>query len=217
MSQCCPLPTEQTTITPTTCEFNLNQIHRIYEVREGEVIWNISTPASNVPASLTGLAPEDIAGWNILKTAADSTKVLFLPLFGGDPAVTPGDEITKGGNDNTTLNGKTQHIGFSPSEFLARYDGLTAQQESDMDEITCEGDGLEVYLVLHDGSIIGKLDALTSNLFTGISIESAIVLMGRNVAGFTEKDSNIIKFQMNKNWSKTMHQIIPTFKALTAV
>ncbi len=214
---CCPLPTEQTTITPTTCEFNLNQIHRIWVNREGAISYDISTPANNVPASLTGLAPEDIAPWNLLKTDTTSAKTLFLPLFGGDPAITPGDEITKGGSDNTTLNGKTQHIGFSPSEFLARYDGLTAQQETDMDEIVCEGDGLEVFFVLHDGSIIGKLDALTSNLFTGISIESAIVLMGRNVAGFTEKDSNIIKFQMNKDWSKTMHKITPTFNALTGI
>jgi hypothetical protein len=213
----CPLATAQTTITPTTCEFNINQIHRVWEVRAGNVIWDISTPANNLPAALVGLAPEDIAGWTALKTDATSAKVLFLPLFGGEPLITPGEEITFGGGGNDTLNGKTQHIGFSPSEFSARYDGLEAQQESDIDEIVCEGDDVEVYFVLYDGTILGSLDAATSNIFTGIDVESALVLLGRNVAGFSAKDSNVFKFQMNKDWSKTMHKITPTFSALTGI
>lgn len=215
MAQCCPLPVAQTTITTGACEFNINQIHRVWEVRKEQVIWDISTPANNVPVTLTGLAPEDIAGWDILKIAADDTKTLFLPLFGGDPIVAPGEQITNGGNDNSTRNGKVQHISYAPSEFSARFDGLTPQQESEIDKIVCEGDGVEIYFVLHDGRILGKLDAATSNLFTGISVESALVLLGRNVQGFTGKDSNEFKFQLPKVWSTTMHAIVPTFNALS--
>jgi len=215
MSGCnCPKATTQTTVTDTTCEFNINQIHRIWEVRKDEVVWNISTPASNVPATITALAPEASTGWTTLKTAPDSTKVIYLPLFGGEPTITPGEEITFGGGDNSTLNGKIQHIGFSPSEFLARYDGLTSAQESELDEIRCEGSDIEVYFVTYDNKIIGKLDAATSNLFTGIPVESALVLLGRSVQGFSAKDSNQFKFQLAKNWSETMHKITPTFNAL---
>lgn len=214
MAQCCPKPTAITTVTGNACEFNVNQVHRVWPVRKGEVIWDISTPASNVPASLTGLAPEDIAGWAILKVAADSTKVGFFPLFGGDPTVEPGEEITFGGSSNETLNGKIKHVAYAPSVFSARYDGLTPQQETDIDTYVCEKDELEVYFIMHDGSIVGSLDTATSNLFTGIDIESAIALLGRSVQGFSTPDSNVLNFQLPRVWSHTLHKITPTFDAL---
>lgn len=216
MANCCPLPTAIPTFTANGCEVNLNQVHRVWVVREGQVIFNISTPANNVPASIASTAPEDSTAWTTLKAAADSTKVGFLPLFGGDPAINPGDEITFGGGDNTTLNGKRQHIGFNPSDFVARYDGMTATQEDEINDLTCEGDALEVYLILSDKRIVGNIDLDdTNNLFTGIPLESALVLLGRQVNGFNAKDSNAINFQLNKDWSRLMHIVTPTFNTLT--
>jgi len=215
MANCCPLPTALPTMTANGCEINLNQVHRVWVVREGQLIFDISTPANNVPATITATAPEDVTAWTTLKTAVDDTKVAYLPLFGGDPGITPGDEITFGGGDNTTLNGKRQHIGFNPSDFVARYDGMSATQEGEIDSLTCEGDGLEVFLVLHDKRIVGQIDEATSNLFTGIPLESALVLLGRNVIGFQAKDSNAINFQLNKDWSKLMYIVTPTFNTLT--
>jgi len=217
MANCCPLPTAIPTFTANGCEINLNQVHRVWVVREGQVIFDISTPANNLPSpTITSLPPEGEAAWTALSTLTDSGKVGLLPLFGGDPAITPGDEITFGGGDNTTLNGKRQHIGFNPSDFVARFDGMSAAQEDEINDLTCEGDALEVFLILHDKRIVGNIDLDdTNNLFTGIPLESALVLLGRNVAGFQSKDSNTINFQLNKDWSRLMYIVTPTFNTLT--
>lgn len=218
MACSCPKPTALTTITASTCPFNINQIQRIYVVREGQVIFDISTPANNVPATITGTAPEDITAWTTLKTAADSTKIVYPPLFGGDPVVESGGQITFGGNDNSTLNGKTKHVGYEPSTFSARYDSLEPQVEADIDALVCEGDGMEVFFVLQDGTILGRYsDAPTNNLFTGIPTETAIALLGRNVVGFTQDDNNSLTFQLAKTWSQTIVKITPTFNALTGI
>jgi len=215
MAGCCPLPTAMTTISTSSCAFNLNQVHRVWFVREGEVIFDIGTPANNVPAAIVGDAPEDVTPWDTLKVAADSTKVIYLPLFGGDPIVTPGEEISKGGNDNSTLDGKKKHISFAPSSFTARLDGLAPAQEKEISEIVCEGDTLEVYFILHDKSIVGTLDALTSNLFTGIPVASAVILHGRAVNGNVDDDTNVIEFQLAKDWTYELSKRTPTFNTLT--
>ena len=76
----CPVATALTTITATGCPEEIGQIQRAWFVRKGEVIWDTDAGGlalNNVPAGIIGDVVEVIAGWNTLKIAPDSTKVVF--------------------------------------------------------------------------------------------------------------------------------------------
>ena len=95
----CPVATALTTITATTCPEEIGQIQRAFFVRKGTVVWDTATAgAANVPATITGDLVTVLAGWNILKIAADATKVVFAPLFGGDITIAPAEAVTQSGN-----------------------------------------------------------------------------------------------------------------------
>jgi len=210
----CPVATALTTITPTTCPVEMGQIQRAWFVRKGEVVWDTATAgAANVPAAIVGDLVTVIAGWTTLKTAVDSTKVVFAPLFGGDITITPAEAITQGGNDNSTLNGATYFVNFPDSTFAARYDQLGAQQTSDLKELVCED--LEVYFINEDGDIIG--DASTTGTFKGFDCTN-VALGSRNVQGFSTRDSNIMSFQLDSDWDTVFEKQTPTdFNALTGI
>jgi hypothetical protein len=210
----CPLPTALTAIDATTCPEELGQIQRVWFVRAGNVIWDTVTPINNVPATISGDSPTAIVGgtegWSILTAAADDTKVVLCPLFGGDITITPGDAITQGGNDNSTLNGQTYFVSFPDSAFSARFDQLTSTQTSQLKELICED--LEVYFVNEDGDIIGKRDGDT---WLGFAVTN-VALQSRNVQGFATRDSNILTFQINADWDTEFEKQTPTdFNALT--
>ena len=207
----CPLPTALTSITSTTCPEELGQIQRVWFVREGQVIWDTANPATNTPATIAGDTPDLIAGWTVLEAAADSTKVIFAPLFGGDITITPNDAILFGGNDNSTLNGETYFVARTPSDFSARFDQLTAQQTSDMKGLECES--LEVYFVNDAGDIIAQRN--NANSLTGFPVTN-VVLNGRSVQGFATRDSNLLTFQLSEDWDTKFEKVTPTdFNALT--
>tara|TARA_R110000803_G_C11934631_1_gene315819 strand:+ start:15 stop:659 length:645 start_codon:yes stop_codon:yes gene_type:complete len=209
----CPLPTAMTTITATSCAFNIKEVHRVFVVREGAVIWDIATAgAANVPAAIVGNVVTVAAGWTILRTAADDTKVLTLPLFGSEPTLAAGGQLS-----STGLSNVKNHVGFEPSEFVAFFEGLTAIQEGEIADITCEGDTLEVYFVMHDGGIVGSIDnPSTPGTMTGIPLASAMVMFGRSLNGFNDNDKNELQFQLLHDWSQYAYKVVPTdFNALT--
>jgi hypothetical protein len=210
----CPVATALTTITATGCPEEIGQIQRAWFVRKGEVVWDTATAgAANVPVAIVGDLVTVIAGWNTLKIAADSTKVVFAPLFGGDITIAPAEAITQGGNDNSTLNGQTYFVAFPDSTFSARYDQLTATQTGEMKELVCED--LEVYFINEDGDIIG--DASTTGTFKGFDC-SNVALGSRNVQGFATRDSNIMTFQLDADWDTIFEKQTPTdFNALTGI
>jgi hypothetical protein len=210
----CPLPTALTAIDATTCPEELGQIQRVWFVRAGNVVWDTVTPANNLPATIATDSPTAINGgvdgWSVLTAAADDTKVVLAPLFGGDITVTPADAITFGGNDNSTLNGQTYFVSFADSTFSARFDQLTASQTSQLKELVCED--LEVYFINEDGDIIGKRDG---DNWTGFPVTN-VALQSRNVQGFATRDSNIMTFQLDADWDTEFEKQTPTdFNALT--
>lgn len=207
----CPLPTALTTVTATSCPEEMGQIQRAWFVRKGNVVWDTATAgAANVPATITGDAVTASAGWATLKAATDDTKVVFPPLFAGDITITPGDAITQGGNDNSTLNGQTYFVAFPDSSFSARFDQLTATQTSELKTLVCED--LEVYFVNGDGDLVG--DASTTGEFKGFDVTS-VMLQSRNVQGFATRDANIMAFQLDADWDTIFEKQTPVFNALT--
>ena len=209
---CCPLDPSLTDIPASACPENIGQVQRYWFVRKGEVIWDVVTPANNVPATITGQAPEDAAGWNILFAAADDTKVVKSPLIGGDSTLTAGTTITQGGGDNSTLNGETLVNGINPTDGSARFDSLTGAQIAAFRTLACEGNGLEVYLVSQEGKIWGSK---VGDLVTGFDCTN-VVLGSMSNAGFGTRDSNVLTFQLAFDWDETKYAITPAdFNALT--
>jgi len=209
---CCPLDPSLTDIPASACPENIGQIQRYWFVRKGQVIWDVVTPANNVPATITGQAPEDAAGWNILFAAADDTKVIKSPLIGGDSTLTAGTTITQGGGDNSTLNGETLVNGINPTDGSARFDSLTGAQIAAFRTLACEGNGLEVYLISQEGKIWGSK---VGDLVTGFDATN-VVLGSMSNAGFGTRDSNVLTFQLAFDWDETKYAITPAdFNALT--
>jgi hypothetical protein len=209
---CCPLDPSLTDIPASACPENIGQVQRYWFVRKGQVIWDIVTPANNVPATITGQAPEDAAGWNILFAAADDTKVVKSPLIGGDSTLTAGTTITQGGGDNSTLNGETLVNGINPTDGSARFDSLTGAQIAAFRTLACEGNGLEVYLISQEGKIWGSK---VGDLLTGFDCTN-VVLGSMSNAGFGTRDSNVLTFQLAFDWDETKYAVTPAdFNALT--
>ena len=209
---CCPLATSLTDIPASVCPENIGQIQRYWFVRKGEVIWDTVTPANNVPATITALAPTVLAGWTILFSAADDTHVVTSPLIGGDSSLTAGSTISQGGGDNSTLSGTTLINGINPTDGSARFDSLTGPQIAAFRTLACEGTGLEVYLINQQGLIWGQQ---VGDLFTGFDV-SNVVLGSMTNAGFGTRDNNTMTFQLDFDYDETKAAVTPTdFNALT--
>ena len=209
---CCPLATSLTDIPASVCPENMGQIQRYWFVRKGEVIWDTVTPANNVPATITALAPTVLAGWTILFSAADDTHVVTSPLIGGDSSLTAGSTISQGGGDNSTLSGTTLINGINPTDGSARFDSLTGPQIAAFRTLACEGTGLEVYLINQQGLIWGQQ---VGDLFTGFDV-SNVVLGSMTNAGFGTRDNNTMTFQLDFDYDETKAAVTPTdFNALT--
>jgi hypothetical protein len=211
----CPIPTALTVIPATTCPEELGQIQRFILVRKGGLRWDTADPVTgkSTPASIQPNLPTVSAGWTILKALTNSDKVIFTPLVGGDPSITPGEQNLFGGGSNETLNGQVYSLGFNPSDGTARFDSLTAAQTAAMKLLVCED--LEIYFINDDGDIIGERDTVDADLWHGFSVTN-VALGGRSVQGFASRDSNVLTFQLDDDWDTKFEKQTPTdFNALT--
>lgn len=197
MSLCnCPAPTALTEIPNSDCPFDLGQIQKIGFQRVGFQF----DDGAVVPTS-----PSVLADWTALKSAVDSTKVVFTPLIGSDPLIVPGEAITEGGGDNTTLNGVELVTGTNPSKFTAKFRSLTPEQESALKLLICEKQ-LVVYLVTDANKIVVK--KISADVKEGISIQS-FFLGDRNNEGFGKNDTHSMMFSLPAGWSEDIEIITP--------
>jgi hypothetical protein len=214
---CCPLDPALADIPASACPENIGQIQRFWFVRKGQVIWDVVTPANNLPTTpstpdISGLDVTVAAGWNLLFTATNEFKVVKSPLIGGDSTLTAGTTITQGGGDNSTLNGETLVNGINPTDGSARFDSLTGAQIAAFRKLACEGNGLEVYLISQEGKIWGSK---VGDLLTGFDATN-VVLGSMSNAGFGTRDNNTLTFQLQFDWDESKYAVTPTdFNALT--
>lgn len=192
----CPAPTALTTVPSANCPFDLGQIQKIGFQRSGFTF----DSGAVIPTS-----PSVEADWNVLKTATDSTKVVFTPLIGGDPVIVAGEPISEGGGDNSTLNGVEIITGVNPAKFTAMFRSMTPEQEKAMKNLMCEP-SLVMYLVTGDQKIIVK--KLTTAQKQGLGIQ-AFFLGDRTNDGFGKKDSHKIQFSLPAGWSEDIEIITP--------
>lgn len=206
----CPLASELTSIPSNTCPENIGQIQRFFIARKGNIVWDNATPANNLPATIVSQLIEDVAGWNVLFSATDDTKVVKTPLVGGDTSITAGTALTQGGGDNATLNGQTQVNGYNPADGTARFDSLSTAQVAAMKDLRCED--VEIYPVNQDGKVLTRKNG---DLITGFPVTN-FSLGSKNNSGFGQRDNNVLTFQLDDNWDEYLYLITPAdFNALT--
>ena len=211
---CCPLATSLTDIPSSACPENIGQIQRYWFVRKGVVVLDTLAPAfaNSTPATMVGQDPTLLATWNILFSAADDSHVVLTPLIGGDSTITASAPTTFGGGDNSTLNGEQFVTAIPPSDASVRFDSLTAAQIAAFRKLTCEGNGLEVFLISQEGKIWGSQ---TGDLFKGFDCTN-VVLGSLTNNGFGTRDSNTMTFQLPFDWDETKAFLTPSdFNALT--
>lgn len=209
---CCPLATTLTDIPESTCPENIGQIQRYWFVRKGNVSFDISNNTNNQPAAIQGDDPENLTLWSTLFTQPDDSKVVKTPLIGGDSTITAGTVLSVGGGDNSTLNGSTLINGINPADGSARFDSLTGAQIEAIRNLTCEAQGLEVFLISQEGKIWAKKDG---DIVTGFDCSNVILgTMTNN--GFGTRDNNVMTFQLDFNYDEYKYAITPAdFNALT--
>jgi len=201
----CPSPTALTDIPAQDCGVNLKQIQRVAFQRIGSQFGTGAQPDANSILTL--------ADWQALIAANDSTKIVITPLIGANPTIAPGDAITNGGGDNSTLNGVEEVEGVNPSAFSCEFKELSSEIEKAMKTIMCEK-GLVVYLILQGGKIaVVKIDA---DNHKGFEIQSPFI-SDRGNQGFATKDTHTMSFSMKAGWSEDLIILKPTFNPLTEI
>lgn len=200
----CPKNTALTTIPEQDCKVDLEQMQK-FIFQRGGYLWDAA--ATPTPKDITKKAD-----WLLLKAATDDTKVVVSPLVGGDPVITPGDKITNGGGDNSTLNGVEEIIGKNPSNFTGVWKSLDSSIKKAMGELMCETD-LVVYPINQNNKIIAI--EVAPDQYTGIPI-SSFFISDRGNNGFGTKDIFNVSWSMPANWDDNLVVLDPetTFRPL---
>lgn len=196
----CPAPSALTEIPQEDCGVNLKQIQKIAYQRAGD---GFNT------AGVTDITL--LADWQTKISASDDTKIVVTPLVGGEPVIEPGEAITTGGGDNSTLNGVAEVEGVNPSSFSCLFKSISATVEKAMKELNCEKD-LVAYLFLQ-GGLIACVKVTTTDK-EGFPIQS-IFTSDRGNGGFGTKDFVNHSFQLAESWSSDLEIIEPAFNPLT--
>lgn len=202
MNCSCPNTNPLVSISASDCEIHLRQLQRVVFQRAGYEF----DASATIPLDIT-----DLAIWQALKTATDSTKVVSTPFIGSDPKIEAGEAITAGGGDNTTLNGIEEIMGSNPSKFSTVFYGLTPQQESDMKKLMCEKN-LVAFFINEEDKIIARKTG--TGKYKGIPIQS-LFMSDRNNAGFGTKDTNTLRFSLKEGWSEDIELVTTTWSPLT--
>ena len=196
----CPNPTELPDLTLSNCPFNIKQLQRVIGQRGGYQF--DGTPGNDITL---------LADWQALQVAADDTKVVAAPLFGGDPVVTAGEPLTTGGNDNTTLNGVPEVNGVGPSVFTATYKNITPAEKAALQAWFCELDFV-VYFVNQDGNFVVR--EVSAGTYEGFEVYGRFFVGDRNNEGFAGNDTFACQFSMKPGWDDDLVIVEPTFNPL---
>ena len=206
MDNCvCPKASNLTEISAFSCGVDLSQIQRLAFQRVGT---NFDTADAVTPSNIN-----ELADWQVFRTATDDTKIVVTPKIGGDPIIEAGDAITTGGGDNSTFNGVEENEGTNPAVFSCIFKSLPAQIERELQALSCESGELVVYFILK-GNNIACVEVTAGAAYTGFEVLSMFV-SDRNNAGFGTKDTHSMNFSMPAGYSNYLAKIKPNFSPLT--
>jgi hypothetical protein len=196
----CPAPATLSAIPQQNCAVRWDQVVKLLFQRK------------QATSSFDATTIKDEANWTPLLTANDSTKVVISPYL-NNVVVPPGEAITAGGNDNTTIGGVRQlkGKGFQACSFELR--NADAAVRAAVDKLTSESalvpgfTNLWVYPVNQFGQIICKSDG------SGIPIYNFFV-GGPGSEGYLSDNVQIGSFDLKGGWDKDVTVITPDFDIL---
>lgn len=197
----CPAAASLTAIPGYTCPTNFLQIQKMAFQREG--------------FEFDGTSGKDItlqADWEALKAASDDTKIVVTPYL-NEVGLTPGEAITIGGGDNTTLNGVPQLTGINPTSVIAKLKQAPAATIAAMKALMCEL-SLQVYFFNEAGQIIAY--KVTTDTYHGFDAQAFFCSDTAN-EGFGTLDYNNVSFSIPQGWSSYMDVVTPAFNPLTVL
>lgn len=198
----CPLPAAIPSIPESACPENFGQIQKVVFQRASGA-WIFDTGGST--AVLTQ------ASWTALLTATDNTKIVVSPLL-EDAKITRGDAITRGGGDNTTLNGVAKVMGANPAQFTSELTSIANATIDAMKQLQCEN--LVCAFINEFGQIIlHKISTTTHNL---IPLQSYFVT-DADSKGFATDDQAMLSFWLKYGWRTGSVILKPTWNPLTVL
>lgn len=208
MAELCVCPDDEilTEIPTAECAFDMDQVQKLAFATEGNVIWDSATGGGLGDGSPQVDSQVDtLADWQARRVAVDSTKIVVTPRIGADPIIEAGEQITSGGNDNSTFDGLVEDNGTGPSNFSVAFKSISTDQEVAMKGIRCKNP--EVYFFLKGGLIACRKVKGTEN-HVGFRAYSYF-LSDRNNAGFGTKDTHTMSFQLKEGWSEELVIVTP--------
>ena len=202
----CPVGSEITDITVSTCPVDVGQIQKIIFQR----IYSSGTTKNSF--TIASANPNLEATWTAVLTASDGTKAVVSPYV-SNPETEPGARREYGGG-NQTLGGIPINLGRESTSFTAEVLRSGQQAIKEMKDLECEEIG--VYLINDSGQIIGISDDISSPTISyPIPIKSFFV-SDLDIGGFEEPDKNMLNWSFVPNWSDDLYIITPSdFNALT--
>ncbi|HET8839738.1 MAG TPA: hypothetical protein VFM82_12180 [Flavobacteriaceae bacterium] len=190
----CPNTEPLATIPTEACDFNLEQIQKMGVQKRG----NAFDAEAAVPTDITLKAD-----WDTMIAAEDDTKIVITP-FVRNLIIEPGEFITTGGGDNSTLNGVQEMEGKNPSLVTGQFKSLTPAQEKALKQLECSD--VDIFFFNGEGRIIAQA---TGTKKSGFKAE-AFGIKDRRNAGFGTKDTFDFQFSLKPGWSEDLVKEVPT-------
>lgn len=199
----CPLPSELTSIPESDCPENFGQIQKVvFQRASGAWVFDSGVPATGVLVQ---------ASWTALLAETDNTKIVVSPFL-EDAKISRGDAITRGGGDNTTLNGVEKVMGAQPALFTAE---LTSIQNATIDAMkTLQCEDLVVAFINEFGQII--LKKISGTQYNMIPIQSLFVT-DADSKGYATDDQAMLRFGLKYGWRTGTEIVKPTWNPLTVL
>ncbi len=196
----CPPAAVLTDIPDFECGFRFDQIQRFFFQRVQS------------PASFTAVTIKVAATWTPLLAAVDDTKIVKTPRL-PNVIVPPGEVLTEGGNDNTTLDGIPRLLGRGFSGVTIDLQDLPPAILSGIRALANESVGnsnIWMYMINLRGQIIANNDG------SGIPVYN-IMVGDLGSEGFNRPNIARMSFGLAPGWSDDIDMFAPTapFNPLT--
>lgn len=202
----CPLPAAISDITPITCPENWGQIQKLILQRR-----QVTSPFPTFAEAGVGGA-DLLASWTVLKGASDETKVQSTPFF-DTFTIPPTEPITRGGNDNSTLDGIERVVGAGFALASGQFFGVPAAVLKQLKTFNCEE--LDVYFINEAGKIIGINP--TGTEFKGFEVQTFFV-GDPGSEGKNTEDKTMFRFNLPYGWRDNAVLVTPSdFNAKTQI
>lgn len=194
----CPLPDALADIPATDCPVKFDQIQKFAFQR-------IQATPSFTPTNILTV-PE----WHALLIAGDDSKIVITPYL-NSVVIPPGDALTEGGNDNTTLNGIPTLRGLGFVNVTAQLRNVSAETAAGLRALTAESTqngftNVWVYMFNRFRKIIGSLE---SARVAGFPVYNLIVT-DVSTEGFGKDNIYNVQFAMAGGWSEFWQEYAPT-------